>query len=59
MEEAAAYLSSPKLKMRDAVVWILKSSDDVVFVQIKDIIYPIFFESRTVIQSAFNQRSFD
>ena len=58
MEEGAAYLSPPKLKMRDAVVWILKSSDDVVFVQIKDIIYPMFFESRTVIQSPFNQRSF-
>ena len=58
MEEGAAYLSSPKLKMRDAVVWILKSSDDVFFVQIKDVIHPMFFESRTVIQSAFNQRSF-
>jgi len=58
MEEDAAYLNPPKFKMRDAVVWILKSSDDVVFVQIKDVIHPMFFESRTGIQSAFNQRSF-
>ena len=28
MGKDAAYLSSPKLKMRDVIVWIRKSSDD-------------------------------
>ena len=58
MEEGAAYLNPPKFKVRDAIVWVLQSSDDVVFVQIKDVIHSMFSASRTVIQSAFNQRSF-
>ena len=48
MEEGAAYLSPPKLKMRDSVVWILKSSDDVFFVQIKDVIHPMFLKAAPV-----------
>ena len=58
MEEGAAYLSPPKFQMRDAVVGILQPSDDVGFVQIKDVICPMSLESRDCIQSAFIQRSF-